>query len=166
MSRPSQTIADKHGGAPKAKDSLRLWLKLLTCSSVIEKRVRGRLRQRFGSTLPRFDVLATLEHAEHPLTMGQLSNRLLVSNGNVTGLVARLETEGLVTRIADPGDRRTFHVTLTPRGRQSFDEMAAAHEIWIEETFACLDGGEIAAMAHSLERIKSSLGDRAQGETA
>ena len=157
MTARAQAIEDKHGGAPLSKDSLRLWLKLLTCTSVIEKRVRGRLRQRFGTTLPRFDVLATLDHAAGPLTMGQLSSRLLVSNGNVTGLVARLEGEGHVSRIADAADRRTFYVTLTPKGQRDFDELAAAHEGWIEDMFQGLEAGEIAAMMEGLDRLKSAL---------
>ena len=165
MTARAQAIEDKHGGAPLSKDSLRLWLKLLTCTSVIEKRVRGRLRQRFGTTLPRFDVLATLDHAAGPLTMGQLSSRLLVSNGNVTGLVARLEAAGYVSRIADAADRRTFYVTLTPKGRRSFDQMAAAHEGWIEDMFESLGAGQIAAMTEGLERIKSALAEARPGDT-
>ena len=97
--------------------------------------------------------------------MGQLSNRLLVSNGNVTGVVSRLETEGFVTRIADPADRRTFFVALTRQGQRAFDDMAAAHEAWIEETFESLEGSEITALIDSLERIKSALAGAPQGET-
>ncbi len=164
MTARAQAIADKHDGAPLSKHGLRLWLKLLTCTSVIEKRVRKRLRAQFGTTLPRFDVLATLDHAAEPLTMGQLSGRLLVSNGNVTGVVSRLETEGFVTRIADPADRRTFFVALTRQGQRAFDDMAAAHEAWIEETFESLEGSEITALIDSLERIKSALAGAPQGE--
>ena len=157
MTAQAKVIEDKHGGAPLAKDSLRLWLKLLTCTRVIEKRVRERLRQRFATTLPRFDVLATLDHAAKPLTMGQLSSMLLVSNGNVTGLVSRLEAEGLVSRVADPADRRTFYVALTPKGQRWFDKLAAAHEDWIEDMFQNLEAGEIAALMDRLDDIKSAL---------
>ncbi len=163
MTNRAQAIEDKHGGAPPSKDSLRLWLKLLTCTSVIEKRVRGRLRQRFGTTLPRFDVLATLDHAAGPLRMGQLSSRLLVSNGNVTGLVSRLEAEGYVSRIADAADRRTFYVTLTPKGQRDFDKLAAAHEGWIEDMFQSLEAGEIAAMMEGLDHIKLALANKPTG---
>jgi DNA-binding MarR family transcriptional regulator len=164
MTAQARMIEDKHGGAPLAKDSLRLWLKLLTCTSVIEKRVRGRLRERFATTLPRFDLLATLDHASEPLTMGQLSSRLLVSNGNVTGLVARLEAEGHLTRIADPADRRTFYVTLTAKGQNAFNKMAITHEGWIEEMFQSLEAGEIAAIMDGLERLKWALAKHSQGD--
>ncbi len=166
MTTKTPGIVDKHGGAPLAKDSLRLWLKLLTCTSVIEKRVQGRLRQRFATTLPRFDVLATLEHAAEPLTMGQLSNRLLVSNGNVTGVVSRLDSEGLVSRAADPADRRTFYVALTAKGQSAFHEMAVAHADWIEETFQSLEPAQLTAMMGSLDRIKSDLAGQPQGDPA
>ena len=95
--------------------------------------------------------------------MGQLSGRLLVSNGNVTGLVSRLEAEGYVSRIADAADRRTFYVTLTPRGRRSFDQMAAAHEDWIEDMFQSLEAGEIAAMMEGLDHIKLALANKPTG---
>ena len=96
--------------------------------------------------------------------MGQLSSRLLVSNGNVTGLVARLEAEGYVSRIADATDRRTFYVALTPRGQRDFDQLAAAHEGWIEDMFQSLGTGEIAAMMEGLERIKSALAEARPGD--
>lgn len=157
MSARAQTAEKRPGPDPDPKPSLRLWLKLLTSTRTIENRVRSRLRQDFATTLPRFDVLATLDHADGPLTMGELSGRLLVSNGNVTGVVARLEAEGLLTRHADPADRRSYHVELTGKGRRVFARMAAAHAGWIEALFSDLGAAEIAALSKGLDRIKSAL---------
>src|SRR5262249_31496869 len=111
-------------------DPVRTWIRLLMCSHMIESQVRGRLREEFATTLPRFDVLAQLERTfraePRGLTMGELSRRLMVSNGNLTGLTARLLREKLVERVPSP-DRRTQRVRLTPSGKRAFDRMAAAH---------------------------------------
>ena len=108
------------GGAPHSKQSLRLWLKLLSCTTVIENWLRNRLRAEFGTTLPRFDVLAALDRHPEGLRMGELSRYLLVSNGNVTGIVQRLEEEGLIEREQAPNDRRAIRVRLSPKGRALF----------------------------------------------
>ncbi len=150
-------LPEKLGGAPHSKQSLRLWLRLLTCANVIEKRVREQLRAEFGTTLPRFDVLAALEHAPDELTMGELSKRLMVSNGNVTGIVVRLEKEGLVARRTASQDRRTNFVRLTDQGLAEFSAMAALHENWIDRMFADLDDEEIASLMELLDRMKASL---------
>ena len=102
---------------------LRVWLRLLTCCNLIERGVRRNLRDTFDTTLPRFDLLAQLDRAPEGLTMGALSRRLMVSNGNVTGLINRLVEEGLVARRAAKGDRRTQLVKLTAAGGQAFDGM-------------------------------------------
>ncbi|MEE4212021.1 MAG: MarR family transcriptional regulator, partial [Parvularcula sp.] len=121
-----------------SKDSLRLWLRLLSCSMRIEKAIRMRLRSNFDATLPRFDVMAALERADEGLTMSELSAHLLVSNGNVTGLVQRLVQDGLVERRISPGDRRIQRVALTPEGRKTFAVMADGHEQWIDNMFSGL----------------------------
>lgn len=155
-------LSEIPGGPPHSKQSLRLWLRLLTCTSVIEKRVRNRLRAEFHTTLPRFDVLAALEHSREGLTMGALSRHLMVSNGNVTGIVARLEKEGMVTRRAAPNDRRTHFVRLTDKGLTDFSAMAAVHETWIDEIFAEMDDQKISALMDLLDTLKTSLS--VQGE--
>ncbi|MCH8863043.1 MAG: MarR family transcriptional regulator [Proteobacteria bacterium] len=155
-------LSEIPGGPPHSKQSLRLWLRLLTCTSVIEKRVRNRLRAEFHTTLPRFDVLAALEHSREGLTMGELSRQLMVSNGNVTGIVARLEKEGLLTRRAAPNDRRTHFVQLTDKGLGEFSAMAAVHETWIDEIFAEMDDEKISALMDLLDSLKTSLS--VQGE--
>ena len=157
MSPKVLEMPEKPGGPPHSKQSLRLWLRLLACSNVIEKRVRNRLRSAFDTTLPRFDVLSTLEHSPDGLTMGELSTHLMVSNGNVTGIVARLEKEGLVTRRTAPNDRRTHFVRLTEKGLAEFTAMATVHEEWIDQMFAELDDGQIAALMELLDGLKASL---------
>jgi len=113
--------------------ALKLWLRLLSCSTQIEQQVRGRLRQRFATSLSRFDYLAQLERFPDGLRMSALSRYLMVSGGNVTALTDQLEAEGLVERLADPEDRRSWMLRLTPRGRQSFEAMATEHEAWLRE---------------------------------
>lgn len=116
-----------------SKQRLRLWLRLLRAARAIEGVLRERLRLSFNMTLPQFDVLAALSRSEAGMTMTALSRLLMVSNGNVTGIVERLAVEGLVARQAAAGNRRAVHVSLTRRGVERFDEVAAAHEAWVDE---------------------------------
>ena len=95
------------------KTELRLWLRMLTCTTLIEGEVRRRLREHFDVTLPRFDLLAQLDRAPDGMTLGELSRRMMVTNGNITGLVDRLEEQGLVKRRTSPHDRRSQFVSLT-----------------------------------------------------
>jgi DNA-binding MarR family transcriptional regulator len=136
---------------------LRVWLRLLTCSTLIERQVRQRLREEFDFTLPRFDLLSQLDRAPEALTMGTLSRRLMVSNGNVTGLIDRLVAEGLVARQPAPGDRRAQLVRLTRAGKRAFDRMTPAHAAWIDEMFRGLDRTEKTALYELLGRLKLSL---------
>jgi len=115
------------------KDRLRLWIRLLRASRTIEAELRERLKKEFDTTLPRFDVMAALYRVPEGMLMSDLSRFLLVSNGNVTGIVDRLVSEGLVTRARRNGDRRTSMVRLTEEGTKSFATIAAAHEGWIGE---------------------------------
>jgi len=143
-------------GPPDHKDELRLWLRLLASATLIEDEIRRRLRERFAVTLPRFDLLAQLEKAPAGLTLGELSRRLMVSNGNVTGLVDALVGEGIIARNAAPADRRYAFVSLTKKGRALFAEMAEAHGDWIAEIFADLTAAERAALMRLLAKAKSS----------
>jgi DNA-binding MarR family transcriptional regulator len=124
----SRVLDDHH-------QALKLWLRLLACTTRVEAVVRQRLRSDFGTTLPRFDLLAQLEREPAGLTMGELSQRLMVTGGNVTGIVDQLEAESLVLRAEHPGDRRAFKVRLTAAGKRMFRRMAATHEGWIVELF-------------------------------
>ncbi len=116
--------------------ALKVWLRLLACSTQIETEIRKRLRSRFGMTLPRFDYLAQLYRHPDGLQMNVLSRYLMVTGGNVTGLTDELEKSGLVVREHNPNDRRSFRVNLTPPGRRAFERIAAEHERWLVELLA------------------------------
>jgi DNA-binding MarR family transcriptional regulator len=142
-------------GEPRSKRSLRIWLRLLSCSTLIEQQVRGRLRDDFGITLPQFDVLAELDAAGEAQTMSALSRRLMVSNGNVTGVIDRPERAGLVARRPSADDRRVHYIALTTRGRRRFATMAEAHEQWIDALLGQL--GDADTLARLLEETKRHL---------
>jgi DNA-binding MarR family transcriptional regulator len=137
--------------------AIRLWLRMLATNRLVETRTRRLLQERYATTLPRFDLMAQLERAPKGLKMGELSKRMMVTGGNVTGITDLLEKEGLVERIADPADRRAWLVRLTPAGRRSFAAMAAEHERWGVESFAELSQREMATMATLLARLKSHV---------
>jgi DNA-binding MarR family transcriptional regulator len=137
--------------------ALRLWLRLLSCTVRIENKIRLRLRSEFNTTLPRFDLMAQLERSSGGLRMSELSKRLMVSGGNVTGITDQLEREGLVTREACPGDRRALTVRLTFGGLKRFREMAVRHEQWIIELLGGLSRDEKEAMIKELGKAKSHI---------
>ena len=136
--------------------ALRIWLRLLTCTQLIEKRVRGGLREQFATTLPRFDLMAQLERHRAGLKMNELSRMLMVTGGNVTAIVDQLEKEGLVERLDEPADRRAFRIRLTPAGRKTFAEMARAHEEWVVELLSGLSRREQDELLKLLAKAKSS----------
>jgi len=135
---------------------LRLWLRLLTCTTLIEGEVRRRLRDEFDVTLPRFDLMAQLDKAPNGMTLGELSQRMMVSNGNVTGLAERLVEQGLLDRRPSPNDRRAQIVSLTAEGRRAFRAMARTHEEWIAQIFGGLDATEIDQLMALLAKTKGS----------
>ena len=143
--------ARAHSEHPEA---LRLWLRLLTCTQLVEKQVRTRLRERFDTTLPRVDLMAQLERAPDGLKMNELSRRMMVTGGNVTGITDQLAAEGLVDRVDVAGDRRAYRVRLTAKGRKLFNDMARQHESWIVEAFAGLSDRDIAALHKLLGKVK------------
>ena len=133
---------------------LRLWLRLLTCTQLIEKQIRTELRVQFDTTLPRFDLLSQLERSPDGLKMNELSRRMMVTSGNITGITDQLVTEGLVERITVDGDRRAYRVKLTDKGRKNFTEMAVQHENWIVEAFSSLKDTEITTLHKLLGQVK------------
>ena len=135
---------------------LRLWLRLLTCTTLIEGEIRRRLRDSFDITLPRFDLMAQLDKAPGGMTLGELSQRMMVSNGNVTGLAERLVQQGLLDRRPSPTDRRAQIVSLTADGRRSFRTMARTHEDWIAEIFGDLGADEVDQLMRLLAKTKAS----------
>lgn len=139
------------------KEELRLWLRMLTCSTLIEREIRRRLREEFRTTLPRFDLMAQLEKFATGMTVGEVSQRLMVSNGNVTTVVGGLIDEGLVDKRPAPHDRRVQVISLTALGRRQFRVMAEQHESWIAELFSGLSAPDVRAMMGLLGSTKASL---------
>jgi DNA-binding MarR family transcriptional regulator len=161
MSPARTSAARRSRTAPDQHASLRVWLRLLTCSSLVERQVRRRLREEFGITLPRFDVLAQLEAASRDdvrgLTMSELSRRLMVTNGNLTGLIERLVQEGLVNRAASATDRRTQIVHLSAAGRRALHAMAPRHERWIDDMFEELSAEDREQLYALLGKLRASV---------
>ncbi|MEW6631175.1 MAG: MarR family transcriptional regulator [Pseudomonadota bacterium] len=142
--------------AGPGKDRLRLWIRLLRASRTIEAELRERLKKEFDTTLPRFDVMAALYRSPEGMLMSDLSRFLLVSNGNVTGIVDRLVSEGLVTRARRNGDRRTSMVRLTEEGSQSFAAIASAHESWVGELLGTVSEDEARRLTGMLKSFRSN----------
>jgi len=136
--------------------SLRLWLRLLSCTTRIEDTIRQRLREQFGITLPRFDLMAQLEREPEGLAMGEVSRRMMVTGGNVTTIVDQLEREQLVQRLPVPGDRRSYRLSLTEAGRGTFATMAQAHEAWVRELLSPLSSKEQSQLATLLGTLKTA----------
>ena len=142
--------ADQHA-------SLRLWLRLLSCTTRVEDKVRQKLRESFDITLPRFDLMAQLERHPDGLTMGELSRRMMVTGGNITTIVDQLEKEKLVVREVGVNDRRSFTVKLTQAGRDAFADMAIAHEAWVADLFEGLSVNQQTELYTLLGAMKKNL---------
>ncbi len=137
--------------------ALKLWLRLLTCSNLVETRVRSRLRSDFDCTLPRFDLVAQLDRHPEGLKMGELSRRLMVTGGNITGITDQLEADGWVERAGVDNDRRAWRVKLTPRGKKAFRQMANVHEQWIVELFDQWSEREQQQLFKLLGKLKAAI---------
>ncbi len=137
--------------------SIRVWLRLLACTNLIEGRVASGLRETFATTLPRFDFLSQLERNPAGLRMNEISKRMMVTGGNVTHIAEQLLAEGLITRTVAPADRRAAIVKLSAAGRRAFAEMAREHESWIVEMFAGLDETDRARLYAILAKLKRHL---------
>ena len=148
---PESRIHDAH------HDALRLWLRLFTCTQLVERVIRARLRRDFNTTLPRFDLMAQLERNPNGLKMGELSKRLLVTGGNVTGITDQLVAERLVKREPIDDDRRALVVRLTPKGKRLFEAMAAAHERWVVELLAGVSDSQRNALYLLLGQVKRGV---------
>lgn len=144
-------------GQSASKDRLRLWLRLLKTTRVIEAELRKNLRKEFAGTLPRFDVLAALSRFEDGLKMSAVSGILRVSTGNVTGIVDRLSDEGLVERLTVPDDRRAYLVKLTEKGRVEFAKQAQAHEAWVDDLLQGISAGDTTDLTEQLDGIINTL---------
>lgn len=136
-----------------SKRRLQAWIRLLGVTRSTEASLRSYLRETHATTLPRFDVMAALWRRGEPMPMGELSRMLLVSNGNATDVVGRLEAEGLVTRSPCAADRRTVRVALTDAGRTAFESMAEGHEAELSRLFAVLDETDLDALRTVLRKL-------------
>lgn len=143
--------------ASRKKDSLRTWLRLLACENRIEQRLRSLFRETFRVTLPQFDVLSELEHATGPLTMSELSRELMVSNGNITGVIDRLVKLDFVKRTRPPHDRRIQHIALTRKGSAEFSRMALQHEAWVADMLQGLSQDDMHQLQLLLRKARASV---------
>jgi len=142
---------------PVGKQRLRLWIRLLRATRAIEAELRERLRVQFQMTLPQFDVMAALARAESGMTMTELSRKLMVSNGNVTGIIDRLVNDKLVLRQAPAEDRRSFVVRLTPKGAAQFAVVAKAHEEWVNKLLADFGSDETDQLIEEFEGVADRI---------
>ena len=142
---------------PLSKQRLRLWIRLLRTARAIEAELRERLRVKFATTLPQFDVMAALARKSAGMTMTELSRFLMVSNGNVTGIIDRLVADKLVLRQAPAEDRRAIVVRLTPKGAAQFAKIAKAHEGWVDALLADFDSADSEAMIQHLDGLASRI---------
>ncbi|SOE47104.1 Transcriptional regulator, MarR family [plant metagenome] len=142
---------------PDGHDDLRVWLRIMTCFNLVQTEMRTRLRERFDITLPRFDLLAQLERVPDGLKMGELSRRMMVTNGNITGITQQLEKEGLISRSNAASDRRVSVLRLTPQGRKAFAVMAREHEAWIKRLFSDLSDQDRETLYRGLSLLKVSV---------
>jgi DNA-binding MarR family transcriptional regulator len=140
-----------------ARPELRLWLRLLTCTTMIEREIRRRLAERFQITLPRFDQLAQLDKSPEGMTLGEISRRMMVTNGNVTGLVARIADQGYVERHRDASDGRVQRIVMTEKGHEDFARMAREHGAWVRELLGDLEPAERELLMSLLARTKASV---------
>jgi DNA-binding MarR family transcriptional regulator len=153
VSAPLPAVATPAESDSKAR--LRLWIRLLRVSRLIEGVARERLKSQFNATLPRFDVMAALSRKPDGMLMSEISRFLMVSNGNVTGIVDRLVVDGLVARSQRNGDRRTSFISMTRKGHAAFAAMAAAHERWVDELLGGVAARDAEQMSAKLKSFRS-----------
>lgn len=138
-------------------NALRLWLKLLSTSQLIENNIRDLLRTNFDITLPRFDLMAQLHRHPEGLTMSSIAEMMMVSGGNVTNIVKQLERDGLVSRTPQAHDNRSYIVNLSSRGRRQFEKMVPQHEEWIANLTEGLSAKEIKSLMDNLDKLKGHI---------
>ena len=157
MSENNQASVLSFDAVPTQHQELKLWLRMLGCTTLIEKQLRQRFKTEFDTTLPRFDVLAALYRHPEGLRMSDLSRWLMVSNGNATCVVNRLAADGLVNRAKRPGDKRTILVELSETGQKEFERQSAAHEQWLKELFGGLSQTNLNRLQSLLDKAKQSV---------
>jgi len=150
---------------PEDHQDLRLWLRLLTCCNLIEGEIRSRLRSEFETTLPRFDLMAQLLRVPSGMKMSELSQHMMVTNGNITGITDQLEKEGLVERVKVASDRRSSLIRLTVKGKRTFKKMAKLHEEWIQAMFGGLSEKSRGALFEALGELKAMAQPKLSGRS-
>ena len=158
-----QIVEQKLEHIPREKEGLRLWLRIVSCTQMVEQEVRTMLRDKFDTTLPRFELLSALDRVPDGLSMGELSSWLMVTKGNVTGIAERLSEDGYIKRNPTPTDRRSFCVTLTPKGKKLYKEMENEYEALLDSLFSevTLDDsdmftGVLAKVKEAVEEVRES----------
>ncbi len=157
MASPLQIFERKMENIPRDKDGLRLWLRIVACTQMVEQEIRVMLREKFSMTLPRFELLAALDRVPDGLTMGELSRWLMVTKGNITGIAERLSEDGFIKRQPTPTDRRSFVVTLTPKGRKLFKEMETEYERLLDEVFVEISIDDFDSFTGVLAKVKEVI---------
>jgi DNA-binding MarR family transcriptional regulator len=157
MASPLQIFERKMENIPRDKDGLRLWLRIVACTQMVEQEIRIMLREKYAMTLPRFELLAALDRVPDGLTMGELSRWLMVTKGNITGIAERLSEDGFIKRQPTPTDRRSFVVTLTPRGRKLFKQMETEYERLLDEVFAEISIDDFDSFTGVLAKVKEVI---------
>ena len=157
MATTLQLLERRMENIPHDKDGLRLWLRVVACTQMVEQEIRAMLRDKYEMTLPRFEVLAALDRVPDGLTMGELSQWLMVTKGNVTGIAERLSEDGFIKRQPTPTDRRSFLVTLTARGRKAFKEMETDYEALLDELFVDVSLDDFDSFTGVLAKVKDAV---------
>jgi len=157
MASPLQIFERKMENIPRDKDGLRLWLRIVACTQMVEQEIRVMLREKFAMTLPRFELLAALDRVPDGLNMGELSRWLMVTKGNITGIAERLSEDGFIKRQPTPTDRRSFVVTLTPRGRKLFKEMETEYERLLDQVFEEVSIDDFDSFTGVLAKVKEVI---------
>ena len=164
MNSRLQIVEQKLQHIPRDKEGLRLWLRIVSCSQMVEQEIRTMLREKYDTTLPRFELMAALDRVPDGLTMGELSGWLMVTKGNVTGIAERLSEDGYIKRTPTPTDRRSFCVTLTSKGRKHFKEIENAYEQLLDHLFAEVSLDDSDMFTGVLARVKQAVEDLREGE--
>ena len=159
MNNGLQIVEQKLKHIPREKEGLRLWLRIVSCSQMVEQEIRILLRDKFDTTLPRFELLSALDRVPDGLNMGELSSWLMVTKGNVTGIAERLSEDGFIKRNPTPTDRRSFCVTLTPKGKKIYKEMEEQYEILLDKLFSGVSLDDSDMFTGVLAKVKEEVED-------
>ncbi len=150
---------------PSHKEGLRLWLRIVSCTQMVEQEIRAMLRDKYDTTLPRFELLSALDRVPDGLSMGELSSWLMVTKGNVTGIAERLSEDGFIKRNPTPTDRRSFCVTLTPKGKKLYQEMEEEYENLLNKLFSDVSLDDSDTFTGVLAKVKEVIEEIREQET-